>query len=204
MQIDRPLRVVTPTLDGDVLAVVARADAEFTPPQVQALVGEYSVEGVRKAMRRLGDQGILLRRRAGNALLYQLNREHLAAPAVIALACQKDALVARLRDALRAWPVQARYAALFGSAASGRMTPDSDIDLFVVRPDGADDDLWSAQIADLERAATAWTGNDTRVLEYDHADLAGGLASGEGLLLDIERHGVRLAGPGRYFIDARL
>lgn len=52
-------------------------------------------------MQRLGDQGILLRRRAGNAVLYRLNREHLAAWAIIALASQKAELIERLRDTLR-------------------------------------------------------------------------------------------------------
>lgn len=81
------------------------------------------------------------------------------------------------------------------------MRPDSDIDVFVVRPQRADDDQWSAQIADLERAATVWTGNDTRVLEYDHADITRAL--GDRVLLDVEQDGIHLAGSVRYLSDAR-
>lgn len=196
MELQRPFRVVTPTVDGDVLAVLAGADAEFTPPQVHRLIGDWSVEGVRKALDRLTAQGIVVQRVAGRAGLYQLNREHLAASAIRALAGQRDELLGRLRDQIAAWRSRPDYAALFGSAARGSMGVDSDIDLFVVRPDETDPDdpAWRDQLDKLARDVTAWTGNDTRVLEYAASECTIGIRDGDAVLADIARDGIDLSG----------
>lgn len=200
MELQHPLRVVTPTLDGDVLAVLARADAEFTPPQVHVVLGRYSEDGVRRVLGRLAAQGIVEHRRAGQAVLYRLNRAHLAAPAVISLAYLFDTLVERLRERIESWPVACSYAALFGSAVRGEMRPDSDLDLFVVRPSDVDaeDEGWREQVDTLSRDVTNWTGNDTRVLEYSANEVQRGLRARDGVLADISTEGVRLAGPDRY------
>lgn len=196
MELQRPLAVVTPSVDGDVLVVLAGADSEFTPPQVQRMVGRWSEDGVRKALDRLVTQGVVRRRVAGAAGLYTLNREHLAAPAIVALASQRDELLRRLKDRFARWKPRADYVALFGSAARGDMRPDSDIDLFVVRPTAvdADDEDWREQMDQLERDVTAWTGNDARVLEYAATQVSEGLGAGDSLLGDVNREGIRLSG----------
>lgn len=205
MQLDRPLRVVGPSIDGDVLFVLARVDAEFTPPQVQSLLDEHSVDGIRKAMRRLAGQGIVTHRRAGNAVFYRLNREHLAAPAIEQLAEQKHLLLARLRERIATWTSPPRFASLFGSAAAGTMRPESDIDLLVVRDNDidVDDDAWSDQLADLEADVTSWTGNDARILELAHQEVVTGLAQNDRVLLDISAVGIPLAGPTNYLTATR-
>jgi predicted nucleotidyltransferase len=200
MQLQHPFRVITPTLDGDVLAVLARADAEFTPPQVHTVLGRYSEDGVRKVLGRLAEQGIVEQRRAGQAVLYTLNRGHLAAPALIALASLFDTLVERLRAQIEAWPVACSYAALFGSAVRREMRPDSDLDLFVVRADDVDvdDEQWREQLDTLTRDVTRWTGNDARILEYSASEVRRGLRAREGVLADIRAEGLALAGPSGY------
>ena len=148
MQLDRPFLLLTPTLDGDVLSKLALAEAEFTPPQVHRLIGTHSVEGVRNALQRLAGQGIVLQRRAGIAVLYQLNRNHLAAPAVVAIAQIRSLLIQRLRDLFAEWSIRTPYAALFGSASTGSMRPDSDLDIFIVRSARTSpvNDTWRSQL----------------------------------------------------------
>ena len=53
----------------------------------------------------------------------------------------------------------------------------SDIDLFIVRPDGIDesDPVWRGQIDSLRSRIKAWTGNGTRVLEYRERQMQDGL-----------------------------
>lgn len=206
MLLSRPFEVVTPTLDGDVLAVLARADAAFTPPQVRDLIGMHSVEGVRNALRRLTAQGIVTRERYGNAYVYRLNREHVAARHIIGLAESSDEVLQRMREQLATWMVPCEFAALFGSAAEGTMTEASDIDVLVVRPDSVGiegDSSWRDQVAEFERAATSWTGNDTRVLELTAAEVGKG-AKRERVLRDIARDGIPLAGPSDYLTRYRL
>ncbi|BBX94778.1 hypothetical protein MLAC_00720 [Mycobacterium lacus] len=50
MQLNRPLATVTPTLDGDVPAVLATHDATFTTGQIHRIVNNISEEGIRKVL----------------------------------------------------------------------------------------------------------------------------------------------------------
>ena len=48
MDLGRPLATVTPTLDGDVLQVLATHDVSFTAGQVRRVLNNFSEEGIRK------------------------------------------------------------------------------------------------------------------------------------------------------------
>lgn len=144
-------------------------------------------------------QGIVDAVTVGPSKLYSLNRDHLAAPCVVTLAGLRDQVIDRLRQRLALWEKPAVYSALFGSAASGQMRTDSDIDVFVVRPDGiADDDpTWVRQLQDLAHDGSRWTGNDLRILEMSEAGATVGLVD-EPVLGDIRERGLWLAGPESY------
>lgn len=202
MDLAEPLAVVTPTVDAVVLTVLAGADAEFTGRHVQMVAGRHSEKGVRNALHRLVAQGIVTSRRAGPADLYRLNRAHLAAPYVEALANLRAELLGRLRSEIADWEVRPAFAALFGSAARGGMRLDSDIDILVVRTTDIDPDrvTWRTQLDDLASHVTAWTGNDGRVLELEDREVADGLAAGDALLTAIRDEGVPLYGSPTYLL----
>lgn len=187
------MAVVTPTLDGDVLAVLAQVEAAFTPGQAARLIPDASVEGIRKVLRRLAAQGIVVSERAGQAYTYRLNRDHLAAEHIVALAHQRATLLLRLEQLLTDWAVAPVYGALFGSAARGSMRPDSDIDVFLVRPD-VDDVIWEAQTGDLASTVTRWTGNDTRLLDLTEVEVRAGVLSSDPILQSIADDGLTIAG----------
>ncbi|WP_282945330.1 nucleotidyltransferase domain-containing protein [Cellulomonas endometrii] len=196
MLVQHPLEVVTPTVDGDVLAALARADAGFTSGELARLIPQHSVEGIRKVLNRLAAQGIVDGEQVGRAVQYRLNRDHLAAEAILALARQRATLLERLRGVLAAWSPRPVYAALFGSAARGDMRVDSDIDLFVVRPDGdVDDARWEEQTGSLAAVVTRWTGNDARVLEMTEAEVRAGAAAGDPVLRSLLDEEIPVAGP---------
>ncbi|WP_206715152.1 nucleotidyltransferase domain-containing protein [Cellulosimicrobium arenosum] len=156
---------MTPTLDGDVLARLAVVERAFTPGQLQAMIGHASVSGVRKVLNRLADQGIVDARPVSKvAITYSLNRDHVAAEAIISLANARDTLYARMRGLIEQWTVPPTYACVFGSWARGQATIDSDIDVFLARPERAEIDTWDGDVAALEHATTRWTGNDARAL----------------------------------------
>lgn len=200
MDLQHPFSVVTPTVDGDVLRVLAGADAAFTGREVHRLIGRYSEAGVRNVLGRLVDQGVVLLERVGAAYTYRLNRDHLAAPHIIGLAGLRAELLSRLRTRLAEWDPAPVYAALFGSAARGDMRPDSDIDVFIVRPDDVDpdDEPWSSQVGELISDATRWTGNDTRPLESGDTETRRAIRRGEPVLQAIRTEGIHLVGPSDY------
>jgi hypothetical protein len=194
MNFDRPLNVVTPSVDGDVLTALALADAWFTTGRIHQTIGRHSEDGVRRVLRRLAEQGIVETLSGGPAVLYRLNRRHLAAPAVIQLANLRWDLVHRLSDALKRWTVPPVFAALFGSAAWRGMSAGSDIDIFLVRPDAITSiDEWAESTAELQSDVSAWTGNDARVFELSEENVLQ-RAADEPVIGDVIDHGIPLLG----------
>lgn len=191
MDFRRPLRVITPTLDGDVLAALAGGEIEVSGRELHRLVGHSSEEGVRKAADRLVRQGIVKQRVMGRIRLYALNREHLAAEPVERLATLRAQLIERLRQGIAAWDVPAAAAVLFGSVSRKTATETSDIDILLVRAPavGADDDAWREQLERLSRDVTSWTGNDARILEFRETEV---LARPPSLVLEALSDGIDL------------
>ncbi|HYQ74974.1 nucleotidyltransferase domain-containing protein [Cellulomonas sp.] len=195
MLLQHPFGVITPTVDGDVLAVLAGAEAAFTTGDVARLVPDRSIEGIRRALTRLVGHGVVDAEQVGRTVRYRLNREHLAADAVVAVARQRSTLLTRVRERLAAWRPRPVHAALFGSAARGDMHLGSDVDLFLVRPDDAPADRWEDQVDALSRDVTRWTGNDTRVLAMTESEVRAGAASGDPVLASVRDDGLPLIGP---------
>lgn len=193
MELGRPLATITPTLDGDVLAVLARSDVTFTTGQLHRILTRNSEEGIRKVLIRLVKQGVVHSDKVGNAFTYRLNRDHLAAEYIIGLADLQEKLLKRIEDRLESWSLPPVYAAVFGSAARGSMTADSDLDLLLIQPDGADDALWETQVNDLTAEVTRWTGNDTQPLEFTASELVG-RGRDEPVLRAVLDHGLTVAG----------
>ena len=199
MQLNRPLATITPTLDGDVLAVLARQEVTFTTGQLHRILDRYSQEGIRKVLLRLARQGIVQSTRIGGTYAYQLNREHLAAGPIIDLTRLAQRLLKQIEIYLENWELRPRYAAIFGSAARGTMTEESDIDILLVRDDSAPIDIWDAQVSALASDVSRWTGNDARPLEYTVSELLA--ARNDPVLRDVVKDGLTVAGHRAWLIQ---
>jgi hypothetical protein len=168
--------------------------AEMTGRELQRVIGRGSHQGIRNAADRLAEQGVVSRRSAGNANLYRLNRDHVAASWIEGLAGLPAQVLQRLRDAISGWGQPPELVVLFGSVARGEATPESDLDLLVVRPADCEPDepVWQEQLAKLQAHASAWTGNDARVLEFGEQELTDG--EPQQVLTDAARDGIELYG----------
>ena len=196
MQTQHPLAVITPSLDGDVLAVLARAEAPFTVGSIQRVIGGRSYAGIRKVLDRLVAQGTVLAEPVGTVISYRLNREHLAAELIVALANLPAALIDRVRADVEAWPAPPIWAAMFGSAARGEMRPDSDIDLFLVDP-ATDLEAWESQWHQLANEVSRWTGNDVRVLSMTEDEVKSSALTRDPILQSILDEALTVSGdPG--------
>lgn len=172
MRMQNPFAAIGPTgVDSLVLSVLARSVGTYTNSDIMGLLPEKaSREAIRQATARLVTQGVVTESRAGNLSMFILNREHVLADAILAIAKAKQAFMERLRKEISAWPMQPISVKLFGSAARDDMTDDSDIDLLVILPDAWPED--DNHIQELSSKASAWTGNDVRPLVYTESEIA--------------------------------
>ncbi|MGB3770483.1 MAG: nucleotidyltransferase domain-containing protein [Rhodococcus sp. (in: high G+C Gram-positive bacteria)] len=199
MQLNKPFATVTPTLDGDVLAVLASANTTFTISQIQRILTTASGEGIRKVVNRLAAQGVVLQDEVGRTHTYRLNTEHLAAEPIRALARLHSTFLNRFEQHLDRWGTTLRYAAVFGSAATGHMTLGSDIDVLLIRETDSYDDAWEQRVTELARLITAWTGNDGRIVEFTEHEFHAAAADAEPLLDDVSNQGRTVAGTRAWF-----
>jgi predicted nucleotidyltransferase len=184
MDLSNPLAVVTPTLDAAVLQALAARTGWSSGAQVHRLGGTGSPDGVRKVLARLVRQGIALASEHPHATLYTLNRDHLAADAIVSLTLLRGAVVDRLSRAVLDAPFPVLHASLFGSFARGEAGVDSDIDILLVvdPPDEGTEDVRFAFLDCLGADIHRWTGNRAQIVALQAALLTEMLRAGDPLV----------------------
>lgn len=170
MQLQRPFAAITPTVDGDVLGVLASTHAEHSASRLAELIPTRSLNGIRNAAERLVAHGAVVARDVGRVRTYALNDEHLFASELRAIARPTATLLGRIAEQVSRWASPPVFGAVFGSAARAEMREDSDIDILLVSPRDASEE-WTSHVADLTYRVTAMTGNDARILDLEVDDL---------------------------------
>lgn len=166
MNLSLPLQDVAPGVRGALLQALVRLEKPVTRRQLALAAGVASGHG-NGVINSLITAGLVTETRAGQASLVVLNRNHLAAPSIAALAGLRGALIHRLRDRLSQWP-DLKGAWLFGSVARGDAGEGSDIDVLLVLDDLESADLHD-RIASIQADAKSWTGNDLQLVEHSPA-----------------------------------
>jgi predicted nucleotidyltransferase len=174
VDVSRPISAIAPSLEGEVLQTLAGTTMVMTGRQVALMTGRRSHSGVLDALHRLAEQGLVDRVELNRAFLFSLNREHLAANAVIALTRLRITLVDELRREIAGWEIAPIHASLFGSAARGDGDVHSDIDLFIVRPGAVNEEepQWRTQVDGLSAKIGRWTGNRASIVDIAEAESA--------------------------------
>jgi len=194
MDLSNPLAVVTPTLDAAVLQALAATTGWATGANVHRLAGTGSDDGVRRVLGRLVDQGIVLDDQHSHATLYLLNRDHVAADAIITLTRLRGLIIDRIKGALESWSPVPVHASLFGSFARTEATADSDIDLLVVTEPNSDPDMATEAVDQLATDIRKWTGNNAQIVDRNPDELAAMIASHDPLVASWRADHIDLTG----------
>ncbi len=196
MDVAHPYAAVTPSLDGEVLHVLAGTTRSLTGREIALLTGRSSHSGVLAVLNRLTEHGLVRRVELNRASLFTLNRDHLAAEVVIELAGLRAKLISAIRKEIEMWAIAPVHVSLFGSTARGDGDADSDIDLFVVRPTptAADDPRWRDQLDELREKIERWTGNPTAPIEISESELPQLVADERPILAELRIDAIPLAG----------
>lgn len=197
MDVRFPATAVSPGPHAHVLVALARTEHPLTGRRIARLVGDaISHATVARALEQLVEHGLVHRVDQPPAALYTLNREHVAAEAVLHLASLRTRLLDRITAAVSTWPLPPVNATLFGSAARGDGDTSSDVDLLLVRPDTVadQDERWLDQLDALSVSVLAWSGNAANLVEFTAPELAEAATSGMRLVDEIRRDGIHLHG----------
>lgn len=195
MDTSNPLRSVTPTVDADVLLVLARTAAPLTGARV-AVLAERSYGQVRAVLHRLVEHGLVDVQSHGNAYSYTLNRAHVAAAAVERLSGAAEEVERRIEARVAGWNPSPCAVVLFGSFARREGDVGSDLDLLLVRPSAIDEDepRWRSARYELVRDAEAWSGNRVQIIELSEDEVVEAARAGEPLIAAVHDEGVVLFG----------
>ena len=200
MDLSSPISSVIPSAHGAVLAVLARVDEPLSGRKVAELTdGKVGQWRTNEILGTLTDAGIVLREQRPPANLYRLNREHVAAPGITALADQWALLLDRIQAALATWEPAPVSASLFGSAARGEAGLGSDIDLLLVPPAEAGKSeaaelAWEVQVDELRERVRTWSGNACEVLELTETELTEAVTRDDRLVRDLRDDAIALHG----------
>lgn len=147
------------------LQVLAGTESGLSASRIARLAPRGSRAGQLPVLNRLVEHGLVTADPANHGYLYRLNRDHVLAEAVLAVASARATIVTRLAHTVAALRPEPVHVSLFGSFARGRAGPDSDIDLLVVTTgDVENGEEWTDQLHALADAVLAWTGNRLEIL----------------------------------------
>ena len=107
----------------------------------------------------------------------------LAASGLVLRELHPPILLDRIRAEAEAWSRPAAAVWHCGSAARGKGSADSDMDILVVRFDNLDEDeqMWRTQLSKLKDHVRRWSGNPCAVLALSMDELSGSVRTGHKL-----------------------
>jgi predicted nucleotidyltransferase len=192
-----PIEAVVPGVQGRVLGVLARADAELTMRSVAQLAG-VSVNRAVSVLNHLIALGLVERREAGSAALVRLARDNEAAKAIVSLGNLRSTVIDRLRSQAKMIRPEPASLILFGSFVHGEARASSDLDVLAVRASHVfeDDQKWLDGLGQWSDLATRVIGNPVSVLTVGQDDLPGLLKRKQSVWREIAMDGLVLLGPG--------
>lgn len=186
-----PLLELVPGVRGSLLNTLVRLEQPVTRRQLAAVAG-VAPGHASAVIEDLVRSGLVDETVAGRSSLVVLNRRHLAAGPLIALAGLRGELIRRLRERLVDW-TDVRAAWLFGSVARGDAHSGSDVDLLLVSDALESRDLHD-RLGSLQADVRSWTGNELQVVEHSTASWRRLVRSRNSLVEQIRLDGIALAG----------
>lgn len=202
MLLSDPARTICPTLDGPVLSVLAATARPMSGRRVAALAGA-SHSATIAVLERLVGAGVVDADRHSGVTLYVGNPDHVAWPAVQALARLRRAVLDRLASHLASWAVAPLAAVVVGALAAGplpappgsrrgRARPEDvveSLELVLVSPDRPGP-AWAERVDALPALVRRWTGNRCVLHLLDRTALDRLTWDGDPRLADWRRDGV--------------
>ena len=196
MNLSEPLEGLTSGVEAAVLRVLSRTDVGFSGRQVHGLANRGSTSSVHRALAGFVHLGLVSAEARPPSIVYRINRQHALWP-VIELGLETRS---KVFDSIRGFCTEDLpedldlTVVVYGSVARRESTIDSDIDLFVVYPDGTDEDAASDFSYRLTRQVEQLTGNEAQIVSMDRTYFARRVSEGDPLVANVLAEGILLHG----------
>lgn len=196
MNLSEPLAGITSEVEAATLRVLARSDAGFSGRQVHQLAGVGSTTSVHRALTSFVRLGIVHAERRPPAIIYRPNREHVLWGVIeSALDARSRAFEGLDRFCVEELPQELNLTVVvYGSVARRESTLDSDLDLFVVYPDGIDPDAQADFSYQLAQHAERITGNEAQVFAVTRDELQRRQHDDDPLVVNVIADGILVHG----------
>jgi hypothetical protein len=203
MDWNSPTAAFIPGLDGVVLWRLYQVEGLQSPKTVHERAGVGSLNGIRYALARLVAQGVVESKAVGNTVGYQLNRSHLAFPAIDAAFSALNPLgelTTRLRALVNRFVPEEPGSpdltlAIYGSVARREARTDSDVDLVLTTPDDVLSDSTGDSLTDaIHVEVLAWTGNRAHVYRATPRALQRAVQANDPIIHSWERDAITVYG----------
>lgn len=198
MDLGAPLLDVAPGVRGALLQVLARLEQPVTRRELASLAG-VAPGHASAVVEALIGVGLVSETVAGRSSMVALNRRHLAAGPVLALAGLRGELVGRLSERFSGWP-DLLGAWLLGSVARGDAGGESDVDVLIVARDLESADLHE-RLAQLQADVSSWTGNDLQLVEHSATSWRALVRARNPLVEQLRLEGIVLGGDAHNLLE---
>ncbi|CAB4566569.1 MAG: hypothetical protein F2534_10845 [Actinobacteria bacterium] len=198
MDLGSPVLDIAPAVRGALLQALARLEQPVTRRRLAAAAG-VAPGNASAVIEELIRAGLVSETIAGRSSMVVLNRDHLAAGPVLALAGLRGELIRRLRERLSSWP-ELHGAWLFGSVARGDADGDSDVDLLIVA-DELQANALHERLSRLQADVRSWTGNDLQLVEHSPSSWRKLVRAENPLVDQVRLDGIALAGDAASLLE---
>ena len=172
MDLGRPIEALIPGARGQILGAIICAGRELSTAEIGRLAG-VSGPQTSRVLAQLVELGIVERREVPPAVIYRAVEGNVVIGLLQKLCDVRNAVLAHASATLVSITPAPSRLSIYGSVATGQAGMDSDIDVLIVRPDGADDDdRWVETLSIWRRGLETFAGMRVSMLEMSEADWA--------------------------------
>ena len=193
MNTGEPTDIALPRATAAVFRVLAGADASFSIRQLARVAGVSAPRAI-EIVNHASERGLILVELAGRSRMCRLNREHLAAGALIDLVTIRQRMLHAIEDEIASWRIAPMHTSLFGSAARGDGNSHSDLDLLLIRPISEPDKEWEEQKYTSGVRLRAKIGNHVSWFDISSTELKRAMRASEPIIVEWKRDSIHLSG----------
>jgi len=196
MNLSEPLDGITSAVEAAALRVLARADTGFSGRQVHTLAGVGSTSSVHRALTGLVRIGVVTAEPSPPSIMYRINRQHVLWPVIELGLAARTRVFEGIRDFCKEQlpKTLGLTVMVYGSVARRDSTLDSDIDLFVVYPDGIDEDARSDISYQIANYLQRTTGSEAQLYAVERTELSQRIAENDPLVAKVLADGILVYG----------